>query len=166
MTLSDIDPRVGAAGDRPDPPDPPVDGRLATAGEMVRARREALGLSKAAAGRRARVSLTTWRQVETGQAANPTDHTLVRMARAVLLDPADIMAAAGRKYEPAEADHVLPDDLARLAGEIPGAAPASLAAMTHEEHLMAALEGNPALDPEARDFLIRAYRLMVQRRTT
>ena len=67
-------------------------------GQYIGEHRRRLGLSKNEASRRARVSNTTWRQIEAGQNDHPTDETLVRMARALLLDPAPLRLLALRRY--------------------------------------------------------------------
>jgi len=80
----------------------------AAVGQYIGEHRRRLGLSKNEASRRARVSNTTWRQIEAGQNDHPTDETLVRMARALLLDPAELMRQCQRRY--VEAPSVLESD--------------------------------------------------------
>jgi transcriptional regulator with XRE-family HTH domain len=67
-------------------------------GAWIGGQRERLGLSPTDAARRARVSKTTWDQIEAGQHLHPTDETLVRIARTLRLDPAEMMARCRRRY--------------------------------------------------------------------
>src|SRR5688572_10943169 len=80
----------------------------AAVGQYIGEHRRRLGLSKNEASRRARVSNTTWRQLEAGQNDHPTDETLVRMARALLLDPAELMRQCQRRYVEAPSVRDLP----------------------------------------------------------
>jgi transcriptional regulator with XRE-family HTH domain len=70
----------------------------AEVGAWVSGQREHLGLSTTDAARRARVSQTTWRRIEAGQSLHPTDETLVRIARTLRLEPAEMMARCRRRY--------------------------------------------------------------------
>lgn len=67
------------------------------------------GLSKRAAAARAGFSEITWRQLEAGERqvskevkvpVSPKDETLVAAALAVMIDPAELFAMAGRSWEP------------------------------------------------------------------
>lgn len=78
-----------------------------TVGDMLKRARGRM--SKRSAAARAGLSEGMWRQLEDGyrtvQAGmqvpvNPRDETLVAAARAVGLDPADVLHAAGRDYTP------------------------------------------------------------------
>jgi transcriptional regulator with XRE-family HTH domain len=103
-----------------------------------------LGLSKNEASRRARVSNTTWRQIEAGQNDHPTDETLVRMARALLLDPAELMRQCKRRYVEAPSVRDLP----------PLGPPMAL---------LEVLESDRRLDPRARRVLMELYDLLASR---
>lgn len=106
--------------------------------------RRRLGLSKNEASRRARVSNTTWRQIEAGQNDHPTDETLVRMARALMLDPGDVLARCGRRYA----------DLAPVRDLPPLGPPMAL---------LEVLESDRRLDPRARRILMELYDLLASR---
>lgn len=133
-------------------------------GRVIRSRRETLGVSKSAAARRARVSLTTWRLVEAGRAENPTDLTITRMARAVLLDPEAVMRVAGREWD--EAAHRLEAERFAPVADAPDAVPDDPLARGYEQRLIDAVEENPLLDARAKRHLIETYHLLVQRGTT
>lgn len=77
--------------------------RLTGLGSLIEHARAELRISAREAARRADISPTRWRQIVTGlqvkrgQAVpvNPAPRTVVAMALAVLVDPADALAAAG-----------------------------------------------------------------------
>jgi transcriptional regulator with XRE-family HTH domain len=106
--------------------------------------RRRLGLSKNEASRRARVSNTTWRQIEAGQNDHPTDETLVRMARALMLDPGDLMTRCQRRYVEVPSVRDLP----------PLGPPMAL---------LEVLESDRRLDPRARRVLMELYDLLASR---
>lgn len=66
------------------------------AGRLIGERRRALGLPKNEAARQARLSNTTWRLIEAGANHNPTDETLVRIARVIQIEPELVLQAWGR----------------------------------------------------------------------
>src|SRR5438067_8702629 len=113
-------------------------------GQYIGEHRRRLGLSKNEASRRARVSNTTWRQIEAGQNDHPTDETLVRMARALLLDPAELMRQCRRRYVEAPSVRDLP----------PLGPPMAL---------LEVLESDRRLDPRARRVLMELYDLLASR---
>jgi transcriptional regulator with XRE-family HTH domain len=113
-------------------------------GQYIGEHRRRLGLSKNEASRRARVSNTTWRQIEAGQNDHPTDETLVRMARALLLDPAELMRQCQRRYVEAPSVRDLP----------PLGPPMAL---------LEVLESDRRLDPRARRVLMELYDLLASR---
>ncbi len=106
--------------------------------------RRRLGLSKNEASRRARVSNTTWRQIEAGQNDHPTDETLVRMARALMLDPGELMSRCQRRYVEVPSVRDLP----------PLGPPMAL---------LEVLESDRRLDPRARRVLMELYDLLASR---
>jgi transcriptional regulator with XRE-family HTH domain len=120
----------------------PVD--WGSVGQYIGEHRRRLGLSKNEASRRARVSNTTWRQIEAGQNDHPTDETLVRMARALLLDPAELMRQCQRRYVEAPSVRDLP----------PLGPPMAL---------LEVLESDRRLDPRARRVLMELYDLLASR---
>jgi transcriptional regulator with XRE-family HTH domain len=113
-------------------------------GQYIGEHRRRLGLSKNEASRRARVSNTTWRQIEAGQNDHPTDETLVRMARALLLDPSELMRQCQRRYVEASSARDLP----------PLGPPMAL---------LEVLESDRRLDPRARRVLMELYDLLASR---
>ena len=113
-------------------------------GSYIGEHRRRLGLSKNEASRRARVSNTTWRQIEAGQNDHPTDETLVRMARALMLDPTEIMSRCHRRYVEVPAVRDLPPLGPPLA-------------------LLEVLESDRRLDPRARRVLMELYDLLASR---
>ena len=120
----------------------PVD--WAGVGSWIGEHRRRLGLSKNEASRRARVSNTTWRQIEAGQNDHPTDETLVRMARALMLDPTELMTRCQRRYVEVPSVRDLP----------PLGAPMAL---------LEVLESDRRLDPRARRVLMELYDLLASR---
>jgi hypothetical protein len=86
----------------------------------------------------------TWRQIEAGQNDHPTDETLVRMARALLLDPAELMRQCQRRYVEAPSVRDLP----------PLGPPMAL---------LEVLESDRRLDPRARRVLMELYDLLASR---
>jgi transcriptional regulator with XRE-family HTH domain len=106
--------------------------------------RRRLGLSKNEASRRARVSNTTWRQIEAGQNDHPTDETLVRMARALMIDPGELMSRCQRRYVEVPSVRDLP----------PLGPPMAL---------LEVLESDRRLDPRARRVLMELYDLLASR---
>jgi len=117
----------------------------AAVGQYIGEHRRRLGLSKNEASRRAPVSNTTWRQIEAGQNDHPTNETLVRMARALMLDPSDLMARCQRPYVEVAAV----DDLPRLRAPLA---------------LLKVLETDRRLDARARRVLIELYDLLTSPR--
>jgi transcriptional regulator with XRE-family HTH domain len=113
-------------------------------GSWIGEHRRRLGLSKNEASRRARVSNTTWRQIEAGQNDHPTDETLVRMARALMLDPGELMARCQRRYVEVPSVRDLP----------PLGPPMAL---------LDVLESDRRLDPRARRVLMELYDLLASR---
>jgi transcriptional regulator with XRE-family HTH domain len=113
-------------------------------GAWIGEHRRRLGLSKNEASRRARVSNTTWRQIEAGQNDHPTDETLVRMARALMLDPGELMARCQRRYVEVPSVRDLP----------PLGPPMAL---------LEVLESDRRLDPRARRVLMELYDLLASR---
>jgi transcriptional regulator with XRE-family HTH domain len=113
-------------------------------GSWIGEHRRRLGLSKNEASRRARVSNTTWRQIEAGQNDHPTDETLVRMARALMLDPGELMARCQRRYVEVPSLRDLP----------PLGPPMAL---------LEVLESDRRLDPRARRVLMELYDLLASR---
>lgn len=113
-------------------------------GSYLGEHRRRLGLSKNEASRRARVSNTTWRQIEAGQNDHPTDETLVRMSRALMLDPGDVMSRCNRRYVEVPSVRDLP----------PLGPPMAL---------MEVLESDRRLDPRARRVLMELYDLLASR---
>jgi transcriptional regulator with XRE-family HTH domain len=113
-------------------------------GAWIGEHRRRLGLSKNEASRRARVSNTTWRQIEAGQNDHPTDETLVRMARALMIDPGELMSRCQRRYVEVPSVRDLP----------PLGPPMAL---------LEVLESDRRLDPRARRVLMELYDLLASR---
>ena len=113
-------------------------------GAWIGEHRRRLGLSKNEASRRARVSNTTWRQIEAGQNDHPTDETLVRIARALMLDPGELMTRCQRRYVEVPSVRDLP----------PLGPPMAL---------LEVLESDRRLDPRARRVLMELYDLLASR---
>jgi transcriptional regulator with XRE-family HTH domain len=113
-------------------------------GAWIGEHRRRLGLSKNEASRRARVSNTTWRQIEAGQNDHPTDETLVRIARAIMVEPADLMSRVSRHYVEVPSVRDLP----------PLGPPMAL---------LEVLESDRRLDPRARRVLMELYDLLASR---
>jgi transcriptional regulator with XRE-family HTH domain len=113
-------------------------------GAWIGEHRRRLGLSKNEASRRARVSNTTWRQLEAGQNDHPTDETLVRIARALILDPGELMSRCNRHYVEVPSVRDLP----------PLGPPMAL---------LEVLESDRRLDPRARRVLMELYDLLASR---
>jgi transcriptional regulator with XRE-family HTH domain len=113
-------------------------------GAWIGEHRRRLGLSKNEASRRARVSNTTWRQIEAGQNDHPTDETLVRMARALMIDPGELMSRCQRRYVEVPSMRDLP----------PLGPPMAL---------LEVLESDRRLDPRARRVLMELYDLLASR---
>jgi transcriptional regulator with XRE-family HTH domain len=90
---------------------------LTKLGELIEQGRAELRISAREAARRAGISPTRWRQVVTGEQSkngrpvpvNPTARTVVAMALAVRVAPAEALAAAG---------HAAPRDLAALVSDV------------------------------------------------
>ncbi len=66
-------------------------------GGIVESRREALGLTKTEAAKRAGVSLSMWRLVESGRYSAATNPTLMKMAGALGIDPPALLEVVGRR---------------------------------------------------------------------
>ncbi|MGV9679229.1 helix-turn-helix domain-containing protein [Nocardia sp. NPDC003482] len=116
-----------AAGSAEDlPVGGPQPGERLALTDLIRTARERSGLSKRAAARRANISEGRWRQLESGYEeahghrtpSHPTRATLVRIAEAVSVPPADLLRAAG--FAPDSATEVVdvtglrPDDVAKV----------------------------------------------------
>lgn len=68
-------------------------------GRWVRAKRNRLGFNKKEAARRGRVSDSTWHKVEQGDGSSVRSDILVRMATALMEDPEEFLARAGRDFD-------------------------------------------------------------------
>ena len=113
-------------------------------GAWVAEQRQRLGLSRTEAARRARVSNTTWRQIEAGQNPRPTDETLIRIALALGLDPSEMMARCRRRY-------VTIPSIREVA---PVGAPLSL---------LQVLESDGRLDERSRRLIVELYEALASR---
>jgi transcriptional regulator with XRE-family HTH domain len=113
-------------------------------GDWIAERRQHLGLSTTDAARRARVSKATWRQVEAGQNLHPTDETLVRVARTLGLEPAEMMARCRRRYA----------DIPTIRDVAPVGAPLGL---------LQVLESDGRLDDRSRRLLMELYEVLASR---
>lgn len=113
-------------------------------GTWIGNQRQSLGLSRTDAARRARVSNTTWRLIEGGQNHHPTDETLIRMARALRLEPAEMMARCHRRYA----------DIPTLREVAPVGAPLGL---------LQVLEQDGRLDDRSRRLLMELYETLAAR---
>lgn len=84
-----------------------IDG--AAISRYITSHRRALGLSRRDAETRAKVSPMTWTQLEAGKSLAPRDVTLLRVAKALERDPAELFKLYGREYSaiPAERPRVL-----------------------------------------------------------
>lgn len=114
--------------------------RLTKLGVLIEHARAELRISAREAARRAGISPTRWRQVVTGSQVkggravpvNPTPRTVVAMALAVLVAPADALVAAGLAV-PSNLGLLIDD----LRGEVQGrevAAPAPVVNLSADEH--------------------------------
>lgn len=113
-------------------------------GVWIGEQRRRLGLSTTDACRRARVSSTTWRHLEAGRNHHPTDETLVRVARALRLDPAEMMTRCRRRYV----------DIPTIRDVAPVGAPLSL---------LQVLESDSRLDERSRRLLMDLYDALASR---
>lgn len=113
-------------------------------GAWIGDQRERLGLSKTDAARRARVSSTTWCQLEAGQNHHPTDETLVRVARTLRLEPSEMMARCRRRYA----------DIPTIRDVAPVGAPLDL---------LQVLECDGRLDARSRRLLMELYEALASR---
>jgi transcriptional regulator with XRE-family HTH domain len=69
-------------------------------GEFISETRLRLGFTKQEVIRRAAVSQKTYYKLEAGESPGVGDEILVRVANALLLDPAILLNKAGRAYQP------------------------------------------------------------------
>jgi transcriptional regulator with XRE-family HTH domain len=92
-------------------------------GATIQDRREALGLTITAASLSARVSVSTWRNVESGANPKVTAPTLTKMAGALRIDPRELLVLAGRSSpnhrSPTRMTEPVRDALIRLLGTDP-----------------------------------------------
>jgi transcriptional regulator with XRE-family HTH domain len=116
----------------------------ADVGAWIEAERLNLGLSTTDAARRARVAKSTWTQIEAGQNRHPTDETLVRVARALGLEPAEMMARCRRRYA----------DIPTIREVAPVGAPLDL---------LQVLESDGRLDERSRRLLMELYEALASR---
>ncbi|MGH8992281.1 MAG: helix-turn-helix domain-containing protein [Acidimicrobiia bacterium] len=107
-------------------------------------RRQHLGLSMIDAARRARVSSTTWRRIEAGLNHHPTDETLIRIALALRLDPAEMMTRCRRRYV----------SIPTIREMAPVGAPLSL---------LQVLESDGRLDDRSRRLIMELYEALASR---
>lgn len=113
-------------------------------GVWIGEQRRQLGLSTTEAARRARVAKTTWTQIEAGQNLRPTDETLVRVARALSLEPAEMMARCRRRYA----------HIPTIREVAPVGAPLDL---------LQVLESDGRLDDRSRRLLMELYEVLASR---
>lgn len=113
-------------------------------GAWIEEQRLSLGLSTTDAARRARVSKTTWIQIEAGQNHHPTDETLVRVALALHLEPAEMMSRCRRRYA----------DIPTIREVAPVGAPLGL---------LQVLESDGRLDDRSRRLLMELYEALASR---
>jgi transcriptional regulator with XRE-family HTH domain len=113
-------------------------------GAWIGGQREGLGLSRTEAARRARVANTTWRQIEAGENLHPTDETLLRIARTLRLEPAEMMARCRRRYA----------DIPTIRQVAPVGAPLDL---------LQVLESDGRLDDRSRRLLMELYEALASR---
>lgn len=113
----------------------------AALGELLETRREALGLTKREAARRAEVSETTWRSLEGGTNRSPSNEILSRVARTVQIPFQEVLRLAGR-------------------GDAPAAKPPIRRGRTNEA-LAAMLERDPQLGDRDRQLLLTIYDFLV-----
>ncbi len=113
-------------------------------GGWIGEQRQSLGLSMTDAARRARVSSTTLRHLEAGRNHHPTDETLIRIARALRLDPAEMMARCRRRYA----------DIPTIRDMAPVGAPLGL---------LQVLESDGRLDERSRHLLMELYEALASR---
>ena len=113
-------------------------------GAGIGEQRQGLGLSRTEAARRARVSSTTWRLIEAGQNPRPTDETLIRIALALRLDPAEMMARCRRRYV----------TIPSIREVVPVGAPLGL---------LQVLESDGRLDERSRRLIVELYEALASR---
>lgn len=113
-------------------------------GAWIGEQRQSLGLSATDAARRARVSNTTLRHLEAGRNHHPTDETLIRIARALRFDPAELMARCRRRYA----------DIPTIRDVAPVGAPLDL---------LQVLESDGRLDERSRRLLMELYEALASR---
>ena len=113
-------------------------------GAWIGEQRQSLGLSRTEAARRARVSNSTWRQIEAGQNPRPTDETLVRIALALRLDPSEMMGRCRRRYA----------SIPSIREVAPVGAPLSL---------LLVLEADARLDERSRRLIMDLYDVLASR---
>jgi transcriptional regulator with XRE-family HTH domain len=117
-------------------------------GDYVKDRRKDLGLDKSEAAARAGVSKRTWEDIEDGDDPNLSDATLIRVAKAMRLDPEALLRRCGRKARPAKA--------AAGPGDAPTREAAERALREAEGQLAAALAAQEAARHEAAEARIAA----------
>jgi transcriptional regulator with XRE-family HTH domain len=108
----------------------------ATFGRWLAEQRVALGFKKQEVIRRADVSQKTLYKLEAGDSPGVGDEVLVRIAYALMLDPTEVLARAGRRYEPQAELPPLPSQ-ARAIADI--------------------LEADPTLETHDRRLLVELY---------
>lgn len=105
-------------------------------GRYLAEQRLALGFKKQEVIRRAGVSPKTLYKIEAGESPGVGDEILVRIAHALLLDPGEVLARAGRDYTPLAELPPLPSK-ARAIADI--------------------LEADPTLETSDRRLLVELY---------
>ncbi|MGH8972059.1 MAG: helix-turn-helix domain-containing protein [Acidimicrobiia bacterium] len=106
--------------------------------------RQAAGLSTTEAARQARVSKSTWSQLEAGHKDHPTDETLIRVAHVLSIEPAEMMARCRRRFA----------DVPTLRQMAPVGTPLSLLQL---------LEADGRLDERSRRLLVELYEALASR---
>jgi transcriptional regulator with XRE-family HTH domain len=113
-------------------------------GAWIVQQRQAAGLSATEAARRARVSRSTWSQLEAGLKHNPTDETLIRVAHVLSIEPAEMMARCRRRFA----------DVPTLRQMAPVGTPLGLLQL---------LEADGRLDERSRRLLVELYEALASR---
>jgi transcriptional regulator with XRE-family HTH domain len=113
-------------------------------GAWIAEQRQAAGLSTTEAARQARVSKATWTQLEAGHKHRPTDETLIRVAHALSIEPAEMLARCRRHYA----------DVPTIRQMAPVGAPLSLLQL---------LEADGRLDERCRRLLVELYEALATR---
>lgn len=139
-------------------------------GRLLRDARETIGLSIRAAAREAGISEGLWRQLEKGQRGvgagivlptNPRPSTVRAAARVVELDLARALEVAGHLEEAEEERRALADSARVL--ELSTRNPVRPAPEPQETNpVLAAIEADPNLLPEAKAHLLNQYGLLLR----